>query len=152
VISARWESLIRDSLSEPSSHSTLIVQRVAQALSITGSFPSVRHSSDFVKAKASNGIETINRLVLRLESAFAVGVAHSDMRLLFESPRTVFDDMRMIKELESDEVSTYWRQDKVAGTTEVGVEKSGCGLRGEGRRTEILLKAKVVLEKDFADL
>ena len=81
-----------------------------------------------------------------------VDIANSDTWLLFEGPRTIFDGTRMAREFESDEPSARWRQDKVAGTTEVGVEKSVCGLQGEGRRTEILLKAKVVLEKDLADL
>ena len=138
--------MIRGPPSEPSFHSTLITQRVAQALSVTGSFPSTQQSSEFVKAKASKGIETINRLALRLKSAFMVDIVHSDVWLLFEGPRTVFDGMRMAKEFETDEASTHWRQDKVAGTTEVGVEKSVCGLQGEGRRTEVLLKTKVVLE------
>ena len=40
------------------------------------------------------------------------------------------------------------RQNGVAGTTEVGVRESVCGKPGESRRTEILLKTKVVLEKD----
>jgi len=81
-----------------------------------------------------------------------VDIVHSDIWLLFEGPRTVFDDTRMAKECESGEASTHWRQDKVAATTEVGVEKSVRGLQGEGRRTEIMLKAKVVLERDLADL
>ena len=79
-------------------------------------------------------------------------ITSSDMCLLFETPRTDFDDTRMEREYESGEAFIPGRQNKVAGTTEVGVERSVYGARGEGRRTEVLLKAKVVLEKDLANL
>ena len=131
---------------------TSIVHHLADVLWITGSFPSTQDSFDFVKAKAFNGTETINRLAARLESLFMADITSSDIRLLFETPRTDFDDRRMARECESGEAPILERQNKVAGTTEVGVEKSVCGARGEGRRTEVLLKAKVVLEKDLADL
>ena len=83
-----------------------------------------------------------------------VDITSSDMRLLFEAPSTSFDDRRMSKEFDED--STPGGQImKVAGTTEVGVEKTvyerrGEGRPGEGRCTTVLLKAKVVLEKDIA--
>ena len=83
-----------------------------------------------------------------------VDITSSDMRLLFEAPSTSFDDKRMSKECDSD--STPGGQVmKVAGTTEVGVEKTvyekrGEGRPGEGRCTTVLLKAKVVLEEDVA--
>ena len=83
-----------------------------------------------------------------------VDITSSDMRLLFEAPSTSFDDKRMSKEC--DEESTPGGQVmKVAGTTEVGVEKTvyerrGEGRPGEGRCTTVLLKAKVVLEEDVA--
>lgn len=139
-------------LSEQSSHSVSITRRVADILWITGSFPSTRHSFDFVKAKASKGIETIDRLVMRLESILIADIVSSDMRLLFESPCTVFNDVRMAKEIEFDETFAPGREDRVVGTTEVGVEKSVGEGQGEGRGTEILLKAKVVLEKDLMEL
>jgi hypothetical protein len=134
-------------LSRPPSHSASIAQGVADVLWITGSFSSPRRSLDFVKTVALKGIETIDRLVLRLESAFI----SSDMSLLFETPRTVFDKTRMTNECGSDEASTPERRDRVAGTTEVGVGKGVCGKPGESRRVEVLLKAKVVLEKDVTD-
>ena len=74
-------------------------------------------------------------------------VTSSDMSLLFEAPGTVFDDAKMTDDSGSGDVSVPGRHDKIAGTTEVGVEKSICRA-GESRRTEILLKTKVVLEKD----
>jgi len=41
-------------------------------------------------------------------------------------------------------------QDRIAGTTEVGVAKSVRGVLGESRRVEVL-KTKVVLEKDVTE-
>ena len=82
-----------------------------------------------------------------------VDISSSDMRLLFEIPRTAFDQKRMATEFESDKASIPRSRDLVAGTTEVGVEKSVSGGRGEGlRRTEVLLKAKVLLDRDLAEL
>ena len=95
---------------------------------------------------ALKGIETIDRLALRLEFAFMVEVTSSDMSLLVGTPHTVFDKARMANEFGSDEASTPGRRDKIAGTTEVGVGKNVYG--GEGRGMEVLLRAKVVLEKD----
>jgi hypothetical protein len=77
-----------------------------------------------------------------------VEVISRDTYLLVEAPHTVFDDARMTDEYGSDGASTSGRQDMVAGTTEVGVGKSMCGGPGKGRHVEILLKTKVVLEKD----
>ena len=85
-----------------------------------------------------------------------VEITSSDMRLLFEAPCTTFDEKEMSKECDKD--STLEGQVmKVVGTTEVGVEKTVYekrdeGRPGEGRCTAVLLKAKVVLEKDVADL
>jgi hypothetical protein len=70
------------------------------------------------------------------------------MYLLVDAPDTVFDNARMTNEFGSDDTSTPEQWDRVAGTMEVGVGKSVCGRPGEGRRAEILLKTKVVLEKD----
>ena len=88
------------------------------------------------------------RTAQRLKAAFMVDVTSSDMALLFATPDIAFDDARMIDEFGSDGGSKSEGQDRVAGTTEVGVEKSTCEKPGEARRTEILLKIKVVLEKD----
>jgi len=152
AISARWRSLTHSYLSEPPPHSASIVKRVADVLWITGSFSSPQRSIDLVKTVALSGLETIDRLALRLDTAFMVEVASSDMSLVFETPLTVFDETRMTNEFGSDEASTPGRRDKVAGTTEVGVKQSVCGGRDKGRRTEVLLKTKVVLEKDVVDL
>jgi hypothetical protein len=127
------------------------VGELANILGGTGSFPSTQHSLEFVRAVALEGIEIIIRLAQRLELAFMVEVISSNMYLLAEAPDTVFDDARMTDEYGSDGVSTPGKQDRVAGTTELGVGKSVCGGPGEGRRVEVLLKTKVVLEKSFVD-
>jgi len=75
----------------------------------------------------------------------------SDMILLFEAPGAVFDDMRMTDEFGSDGTPTPEGQDKIAGTTEVGVLKSVCGGPGGSQRTRVQLKTKVVLEKDVTE-
>lgn len=150
-ISARWKSLTQSLLTEEF-HSVSIIRQVADILWLTGSFPSTQHSFDFVKAKASNGIETIGQLVLRLGVISTVDILSSDMCLLFESPCTVFNDARMAKEIGFDGTPTSGERDIVAGTTELGVERSVCEGQGVGRRMEILLKTKVVLEKDLTDL
>ena len=95
---------------------------------------------------ALKGIETIDKLALRLESVFMVEVTSSDISLLSETPHVVFDKTRMTNEFGSDEVSASGRRDRVAGTTEVGVGKNMYGGRGE-----VLLKPKVVLERDVGD-
>ena len=77
-----------------------------------------------------------------------VDVTSSDMSLLYENPDTVFDDAKMTNEFGPDSASKPGRRDRIAGMTEVGVGKSICGGPGETRRPEILLKPKVVLEKD----
>lgn len=94
-------------------------------------------------------METIDQLTRRLEFAFMVDVTSSDMYLLFESPRTAFNDVRMAKEFQSK--SSSLQNDKVAATTEVGVGKSVGGNGVEDLHIEVLLKAKVVLETDLAD-
>ena len=77
-----------------------------------------------------------------------VDITSSDMSLLFEVSDAVFDEAKMTNEFGADSVSAPGRQDRVAGTTEVGVAKSVHGGPGGNRRVEILLKTKVVLEKD----
>lgn len=150
-ISAIWRSLTHNHLIDPSPNdSTSFTQHVANALWITGSFPSVEDSIGFVKAKASDGIDTIDRLARRLESAFMVDILSCDMCLLIESPCTTFDEKWMTKEVESYESSR--RRDKVAGTTGVGVWKSVGARQSGGQRTKVLLKTRVILERDVTDL
>ena len=121
---------------------------MAKIFDKTGSFQSPRQSLGFVRAMALEGLESIVRLSLRLETAFRVEITSSDMAILFENPGTWFDGARVINEFDPDGVPRPGTRDRIAGTTEVGLWKSICGGLGEGRRTEILLKAKVVLEKD----
>ena len=121
---------------------------MGRLLDETGSFSSPLQSSDFVYRVALKTIESMIRIALRLEVAFMVDITSSNMALLFEVPDTTFDEARMTGEFESDIASKRGRRDRVAGTTEVGVEKIICGGPGETRRAEILLKPKVVLEKD----
>ena len=75
-----------------------------------------------------------------------VEVKSSDMSLLFEAPGVTFDSARMTSEHGPGGI--LGERGRIAGTTEVGVRKSMCGGRGESRHTEILLKTKVVLERD----
>ena len=147
AISARWRSLAHSHLFRPPPHPAPLVEELANVLDHTGSFQSTQHSVDFVQAVALEGIETIIRHVMRSESAFKVEVTSSDISLLFEGPGTVFDDARMTNDFGSDGAPAPERQDKIAGTTEVGVGKSVC-VAGKSSRKEILLKTKVVLEKD----
>lgn len=80
-------------------------------------------------------------------------IPSSDMYLLFGTPNTEFDGTRMTEEVESGKSpARSRRRGKVAGTTEVGVEKFVCGGKGTGEdsRSEVLLKAKVILEGDLA--
>jgi len=151
AISARWRSLTHSYLSRPPLHSALLMEELASVLGNTGSFPSTQQSLGFVQAVALEGIESIVRLSLRSERAFKVEVTPSDMSLLFETPGTGFDDARMTKECGSDSACTPGRRDRIAGTTEVGVGKIVGGEPGESRREEILLKTKVVLEKDVVE-
>ena len=126
------------------------MEELANALNNTGSFSSTRQSLEFVRAVPLERIETIIQLSLRLEFAFMVEVISGDMSLLFEAADTVFDNAKMTNEFGS-ETSTPKRRDRVAGTTEVGVGKSVCGGPGESRREGILLKTKVILEKDVLE-
>ena len=139
--------MTRHYLSRPLPQPTWLAEQLADVLSETGSFSSVQQSLDFIQVVALEEIVSVIRLSLRLEFTFRVEVASSDMSLLFETPGTLFDNARMISDFGSDGAPTLGRQDRVAGTTEVGVEKRICDV-GESSRTEILLKTKVVLEKD----
>lgn len=150
AVSARWRALTHTNLHERSPPSKLIVNNVAQILWLTGSFSSIESSVDFVTKVASGGLETIGRLAIRLESAFMVDISSSDMYLLFGTPCTEFDDATMAREFEPDKAfASGSRKDKVAGTTEVGVEKILYGRKDEGTRMDVLLKAKVVVDGDL---
>ena len=136
-------------LSLPPPHSAPLVETLADVLDETGSFSSKQESLDFVKTAALEGIESIIRLALRLESVFLVDVSSSDVTLLFEETGAIFDGTRMADEFGSNGTSVNpGGRDIVAGVTELGVEKSVRGGAGETQHTEILLKTKVVLEKD----
>ena len=149
AVSARWRSLTHTHHSQPPPHSASLVEQLASVLYETGSFPSTEDSLEFVQIVALDGIESMIRHALRLERAFMVEVTSSDMSLLFEAADTVFDDTRMKNEFGSDSASTPGGQDdRIAGTIEVGVGKSVFGGAGKDRGKEILLKTKVVLEKD----
>ena len=73
-----------------------------------------------------------------------VDVTSSNMSLLHENPGNEFDDTKMTNEFGSGSASRPGKRYRIAGTAEVGVMKSICG----GPGAEILLKPKVVLEKD----
>ena len=77
-----------------------------------------------------------------------VDVMSSDVPLLFRAPGTLFDEGRTVNKSDPGNATTPGRRDKISGTKEVAVGKSVWGGLGKGRRTEVLLKAKVVLEKD----
>ena len=135
-------------LSRPPLDSALLVEQLADVLDTTGSFLSTQQSLDLVRVVALKEIESIIELSLRLEFVFKVEVKSSDMTLLFEVPGTVFDGARMANEFGSDGTHTSGRRELIAGTTEVGVRKNIRGGADGSRREGILLKTKVVLEKD----
>jgi len=88
------------------------------------------------------------QLATRLDYTFMVDVVSSDMSLLFEAPDMVYDDGKMASEFWTDGGPPPSTRGRVAGTTEVGVGKRISGGSGGIRRAEVLLKTKVVLEKD----
>ena len=151
AISARWRALTHRYLTKPPPKPELLIEELAKVLDHTGSFSSAQRSVDFVRAMALDGIETIIRHALRSESAFKVEVISSNMSLLFEVPGTVFDDTRMTNDFGPTSVPITEGQDRIAGTTGVGVGKTVYGGSGGSRRGEILLKTKVVLERDVTD-
>ena len=125
-------------------------KELAELLAEAGSFPSSEESLKFVQTVALGKIESTIRTAQRLEAAFMVDVTSSDMSLLYENPDAEFDDAKMTNEFGSDSASKPGVRERIAGTTEVGVKKSICGEPSETRHIEILLKPKVVLEKDVA--
>ena len=124
-----------------------LVEESARILNQTGSFPSLQESSKFVRDTALEGIKSMIETAQRLETAFMVDVASSDMSLLYEYPDAIFDKAKMTSKLGSDGACEPGEEGKIVGTTEVGVEKGVCG-QGEIRRAETRLKVRVVLEKD----
>ena len=131
-------------------------EELAKEFHNTGSFSSTQDSVKFVRDVALDGIESIIRLSLRLESVFKVDITSSDMFLIFATPGTAFEDERMTNEYGSDGIPTPGKPDergrryRIAGTTEVGVGKRVCEGPDKSRRTVILLKANVVLNTDVA--
>ena len=131
-------------------------EELAKEFQNTRSFSSPQHAAKFVREMALDGIQTIIRIALRLESVFRVEITSSDMFLLFVTRGTPFDDAMMTNEYGSDGVASPGKQDergrryRIAGTTEVGVGKSICEGPGKSRRTVVLLKTNVVLNTDVA--
>ena len=121
---------------------------LAEILTETGSFPSPEESLKFVQTVGLEGIKSMKQTAQRLETAFMVDVTSSDMSLLCGYSGTVFNDAEMTNDFGSDSVSKPGGQYTIAGTTEVGVKKTIWGGRGETEYVEILLKPKIVLEKD----
>lgn len=152
VLSAQLRTLARSYLSAGSSHSASIMRHIADVLWVTGSFPSTQDSFNFVKEKVSDGVETVEKLTLRLVSMFIADVTSSDMCLLFETPGTMYDGARVTKEFEPDQASATGERCRVVGTAGVGIEKSVFDEQNESRSTVVLLKARVVLEDDLAFL
>jgi len=90
-----------------------LIGELAGTLDKTGSFPPPQQSLEsvqtaapepaqtvtfkFVQTAALDRIESMIRTAQRLETAFMVNVASSNVAL-FEAPDTVFDDARMINE------------------------------------------------------
>ena len=127
------------------------MEQLADVFNETGSFSSSQQALEFVKNVALEEIESIIQLSLRWELAFRVDVLSSDMTLLFEAPGAAFDEATMTNEFEPDAAPVQEGQYMIAGTTEVGVGKTVGGGPGESRRVQVLLKTKVVLEKDVVE-
>ena len=128
----------------------VLIEELAGILDETGSFPSLQESSKFVQESVLEGIKSMIEISQRLETAFMIDVASSDLSLLYGDPDTMFDKAKMANEFGSDSACKPGEEGKIVGTTEVGVEKSICG-QGEIRLAETLLKAKVVLEEDVVE-
>ncbi|KAF9783734.1 hypothetical protein BJ322DRAFT_1109583 [Thelephora terrestris] len=147
AICARWRLLAHKYLPRPPLHSGPVVNRLANVLDETGSFSSAQQSIKLVQDVALQEIEKIIQLSQGLESAFMTEITSSDVSLLSEAPGTVFLDARMVNEFGSDISSNLRSCNRIVGTTEVGVGKGTSG-GGKTRHTKVLLKTKVVLEKD----
>ena len=137
-------------LSAPPLDAKWLAERLAGVLDETGSFQSAEQLTKFIQAAARERIEEMIRTAQRLEAAFMVDVTSCDMSLIFHDAGVLFEDARMTNEFGADSAATPREQEWIAGTTEVGVQKSVCKKSGEPRHVGILLKPKVILEKDVA--
>ena len=155
AITIRWKSSTHSYLSPQPLDSILLIGELVGTLDRTGSFPPPQQSLETVQTAAPeptqtvalDRIESIIQISQRLETAFMIDVASSDLSLLYGDPDTMFDKAKMANEFGSDSACKPGEEGKIVGTTEVGVEKSICG-QGETRPAETVLKVKVVLEKD----
>ena len=135
-------------LSAPSLNAEWLADQLAKVLNETGSFQSPEQLTNFVQASARERIEEMIRTAQRLEKVFMVDVTSCDMSLIFHDSDVLFEDAKMTNEFGADSAAEPGKKEGVAGTTEVGVQKSVCKKPGEPRHVEILLKPKVVLERD----
>ena len=135
-------------LSAPSLNAEWLADQLAKVLNETGSFQSPEQLTNFVQASARDRIEEMIRTAQRLEKVFMVDVTSCDMSLIFHDSNVLFEDAKMTNEFGADSAAEPGKKEGVAGTTEVGVRKSVCKKPGEPRHVEILLKPKVVLERD----
>ena len=125
-----------------------MVDQLANVLGETKSFQSSEQLTKFVQTAALDRIEGIIRTAERLEKVFMVDITSCDMSLIFHYPDVLFEDAKMTNEFGADSAAKPGKQERIAGTTEMGVRKRVCKKPGEPRHVEILLKPKVVLEKD----
>ena len=135
-------------LSAPPQSPEWLVDQLASILNETGSFQSSEQLTKFIQTAARGRIEKMVRTAQRLEGAFMVDITSSDMSLIFHDSDVLFEDAKMTNEFGADSAAKPGRKERIAGTTEVGVQKSVCKKPGEARYVEILLKPKVVLERD----
>lgn len=135
-------------LSPPPPDAEWLADQLAKVLNETKSFESSEQLIKFVRSAALERIQEMIRTAQRLEKVFMVDITSSDMSLMFENPDVLFEGTRMTDEFGGDGAAKPGKRERIAGTTEVGVQKSVCKKPGEPRHVEILLKPKVVLEKD----
>ena len=148
AVSARWRSLTHSHLSAPPLNAEWLAAQLVGVIGETGSFQSSEELTKFIKTAALERIEEMIKTAHRLEKVFMVDVTSSDMSLIFHYPDALFEDAKMANEFGADSAAKPGEKERIAGTTEVGVQKSVCKKPGEPRHVEILLKPKVVLEKD----
>ena len=148
AVSARWRSLTYSHLPAASPDTKWLVDQLANVFNETGSFQSSEQLTKFVQSAALERIEEMVRTAQRLEKVFMVDVTSCDMSLIFNHPGELFEDTKMTNEFGEDSAAKPGKRRRIAGTTELGVQKSVCIKAGEPRHMEILLKPRVVLEKD----
>ena len=147
AVSARWRSLAHSYLSAPPPNAEWLAGELAKVLDKTGSFHSPEESIKFVQTAVLERIEEMIQTAHRLEKVFMVDITSCDMSLIFH-PSGPFDDAKMTNEFGVDSVAMPGKQERIAGTIEVGVQKSVFRKPGEPRHVAILLMPKVVLERD----